>query len=125
MKIFVVDDSEGNRKLLISTLRKAGIKNDILEAADGESAIEILNSESEAICLVFLDWQLPKIDGLEILKRLARNPKTESLPVIMLTSATSPESEEIAQMLNPNLKAFLLKPLNPGNIVEIALPHIK
>ena len=76
MKIFVVDDSEGNRKLLISTLRKAGIKNDILEAADGESAIEILNSESEAICLVFLDWQLPKIDGLEILKRLARNPKT-------------------------------------------------
>jgi CheY-like chemotaxis protein len=124
VKIFVVDDSEMNRKLLISTLQKAGVKNEILEAADGKEALDVLAAESQNICLLFLDWQLPKVDGLEILKQMARNPKTKSLPVIMLTSATSPESEEIAQLLNPNLKAFLMKPLIPDNIIKVALPHI-
>jgi hypothetical protein len=43
----------------------------------------------------------------------------------MLTSAKSPDSEEIAQMLNPNLKAFIMKPIEPAKVIEIALPHIK
>lgn len=125
MKIIIVDDSQLDRKLLMATLQKSGIKNEFLQADDGETALEILDSQSDQICLVFLDWQLPKIDGLEVLKRIARNPKTESLPIIMLTSASSPESEEIAQLLNPNLKAFVMKPLDPKKVVEAALPHIK
>ena len=125
MKIFVVDDSELNRKLLVSTLQKAGIENEILEADNGKKAQEMLDTEYQNICLLFLDWQLPKVDGLEILKQMARHPHTKSIPVIMLTSATSPESEEIAQLLNPNLKAIILKPLIPENIIKIALPHIK
>lgn len=125
MKIIVVDDSQIDRKLLVTTLQKSGIENEILQAEDGETALEILDSQSDQICLMFLDWQLPKIDGLEVLKRVANNPKTESLPIIMLTSSRSPESEEIAQLLNPNLKAFVMKPLNPEKVVEAALPHIK
>ena len=124
MKLFVVDDSEINRKLLISTLQKAGVDNEILEAADGKEALNVLENESQNICLVFLDWQLPKVDGLEILKQMARNEKTKSIPIIMLTSATSPESEEIAQLLNPNLKAFIMKPLDPDNIMKISMPLI-
>ena len=125
MKICVVDDSQLDRKLLIATLQKSGIENEFLQADDGEEALEILDAESDHICLVFLDWQLPKMDGLEVLKRIAKNPKTESLPIIMLTSAISPESEEIAQLLNPNLKAFITKPLDPEKVVKAALPHIK
>lgn len=125
MKIFVVDDSELDRKLLIATLQKSGIKNEFLQADDGEVALEILNAESDNICLMFLDWQLPKVDGLEILKRVARDPKTESLPIIMLTSSSTPETREIAQLLNPNLKDFIMKPLDPEKVVETALPHIK
>jgi len=125
VKICVVDDSQLDRKLLIATLQKSGIENEFLQADDGEEALEILDAESDHICLVFLDWQLPKMDGLEVLKRIAKNPKTESLPIIMLTSAVSPESEEIAQLLNPNLKAFIMKPLDPEKVVKAALPHIK
>lgn len=125
MKILVVDDSQLDRKLLIATLQKSGVDNDFLQAEDGEDALEILDAEGGNICLMFLDWQLPKIDGLEVLKRTARNSKTESLPVIMLTSASSPESKEIAQLLNPNLKAFIMKPLDPEKITEASLPHIK
>jgi len=125
VKILIVDDSDLNRRLLIETMKNARIKNEILEAADGETAMDMLEKESEHICLVFLDWQLPRIDGLEVLKRMAQNAKAKSLPVIMLTSAKSPESEEIAQLLNPNLKAFIVKPLDPKNIVELALPHLK
>lgn len=125
MKICIIDDSQMDRKLLATTLEKAGVKNNIIEADDGKKALSLLEKEHADICLVFLDWQLPRIDGLEILKRIARDPKTSSLPVIMLTSASSPESEEIAHLLNPNLKAFVMKPLNPAKIIEAALPYIK
>ena len=125
MKIVVVDDSQLNRKLLIASLQKAGIENEILEASDGKEAMDTLDAEHKNICLIFLDWQLPKIDGLEILKRIARNPDTASIPVIMMTSTGSPESEEIAQLLNPKLVAFVVKPLSPEKIIEVALPHIK
>ena len=125
MKVFVVDDSQLNRKLVIRALQKAGVENEFLQASDGKDALDILEREHQDICLMFLDWQLPRVDGLEILKQIARNPKTEMLPVIMLTSASSPESEEIAQLLNPNLKHFLVKPLDPEEIVKIALPLIR
>jgi len=125
VKIFIVDDSEINRKLLITTLQKSGVKNEFLEAADGKEALEKLEDEHKNLCLIFLDWQLPKVDGLEILKRIAQNPETTSLPVIMLTSASSPEDEEIARLLNPNLIDFLVKPLIPEKIIEVSLPHIQ
>jgi len=125
MKILIVDDSEMNRQLLISSLQKAGIDNDIIESETGEDALENLEKLHDQICLVYLDWQLPKIDGLEVLKRMAQNPKTNAIPVIMLTSATSPESREIAHLLNPNLKAFIMKPLEPDNIAEVSAPLIK
>lgn len=124
MKIFVVDDSELNRKLVIRALQKAGVENEFLQAGDGKQALGILEAEHQNICLMFLDWQMPKIDGLEILKQLARNPGTKMIPVIMLTSTGSPESVEIAQLLNPNLKAFLVKPLDPDEVVKVSVPII-
>jgi len=125
LKILIVDDSELDRKLLITSLQKAGMDNEILEATDGEMALETLEAEHANICLMFLDWQLPKIDGLEILKRVAQNPDMASLPIVMLTSANSPEDEEIARLLNPNLAAFVIKPLEPEKVVEVARPHVK
>jgi len=125
MKIFIVDDSQLNRKLVMRTLQKSGVENEFLQASDGKEALDILDAEHANICLMFLDWQLPKVDGLEILKRISRNPETASLPVIMLTSTSSPESEEIAQLLNPKLKNFLVKPLDPEEIIKAALPLIK
>jgi CheY-like chemotaxis protein len=62
VKIFIVDDSELDRKLLIATLQKSGVTNEFLQADDGKMALEILEAESGHICLMFLDWQLPKID---------------------------------------------------------------
>jgi two-component system chemotaxis response regulator CheY len=125
LKIFIVDDSQLDRKLLINSLQKAGVVNEILEAEDGQTALEILEKEGSDIGLVFLDWQLPKIDGLEVLKRIAQDSKTASLPVIMSTSANSPEDEEIARLLNPKLAAFIVKPFDPEKIVEAALPYVK
>jgi len=125
MKIFIVDDSQLDRRLLVATLEKMGVEHEILQAEDGREALDILQAEHQNIGLMFLDWQLPKIDGLEILKRIAQNPDTESLPVVMLTSANSPDDEEIARLLNPNLAAFLTKPLDPQRIIEVALPYVE
>lgn len=125
MKIFIVDDDPLNRKIVARSLQKAGIENEILQAEDGQEALEVLEAEYKNICLMFLDWQMPKVDGLEILKQIARNPDTADIPVVMLTSTSSPESEEIAHLLNPKLVDFLVKPLDPEKIVEVARPHIK
>jgi len=125
VKILIVDDSPLDRKLLIRTLQKSGVDNEIIEATDGEAALEVLESDCAEMCLMFLDWQLPKIDGLEILKQIARNPKTKNLSVIMLTSTVSPDNEDLAQMLNPKLVALMTKPIDPERIMEVALPYIK
>lgn len=125
MKILITDDSQIDRTLLISTLQKAGIKNEFIEAADGQTALDIIEKEYNDICLIFLDWQLPKVDGLEVLKRIAQDPKTADLPVVMSTSTNSPEDEEIARLLNPKLAAYIAKPFDPELIVKIALPLVK
>ncbi|HQP10654.1 MAG TPA: response regulator [Candidatus Omnitrophota bacterium] len=125
MKIFVVDDSELDRKILVRALEKSGVADEILQAHDGRMALEVLQAQHQHIGLIFLDWQLPKIDGLEILKRIARDPETATLPVIMLTSANSPEDEEIAKLLNPGLAAFLIKPLDPEKAVAAARSFMK
>lgn len=125
MKIAIIDDSEIDRKLVASSLQKAGIDNEILESGDGKEALELIEQEHSNICLVFLDWQLPRMDGLEILKRMAQNPETANIPAIMSTSTNSPEDKEIAQLLNPKLAGFMVKPVVPEKIVELALPHVK
>ena len=95
MKILVVDDSLLDRKLLIRLLIKAEIAQEILQAGDGEEALGILANNYKDICLILLDWQMPKMSGIELLAGLVKIPALESIPVFMVTASGSDENKRV------------------------------
>lgn len=85
-RILIVDDSEINRELLAEMLED---EYDILEAANGQECMDILNAGSEKISLMLLDLLMPVMDGFEVLAAMNRNHMLENLPVIMISSEDS------------------------------------
>ncbi len=102
--ILAVDDEEHILELLVYNLESNGFR--VLTADSGEEGLEIL--KKEAVDLVLLDIMLPGIDGMEMLKRIRKNPDTAELPVIMLTA----KSEEINKVLGLEVGAddYISKP---------------
>src|SRR6202142_3217926 len=90
-KALVVDDSKAVRMILAKTLKELGFE--VREAANGREALEVIEVEKTAITLVLADWNMPEIDGLELLKRLRQKPELASLVVVMVTTET-----ELGQM---------------------------
>ncbi len=125
MKILVIDDSLLDRKLLINILKKAGIENEILQASDGEEGLSILSKNYNEICLVIVDWQMPKRDGIEFMKAVVNVPEISSIPIIMLTASGSDESKRKAYEANPSLAGYIVKPYAPNTLLHTVAPFIK
>jgi len=125
MKILVVDDSLLDRKLLIRILMKSGISQEILQAEDGEQALEILATNYMDICLVLLDWQMPKVSGIELMAGVVKIPELSKIPIIMVTASGSDENKKAAHQINPNLAGFLVKPYKPEDLMTLIKPFLK
>jgi two-component system chemotaxis response regulator CheY len=125
MKILVVDDSTLDRKLLIRTLIKAEIKQEILQAEDGEQALEVLANNHQDIELVLLDWQMPKMNGIELMAGMMKIPVLSSIPIVMVTASGSEENKKLARDINPNLAGYIVKPYKPEDLLQIIRPHLK
>ncbi len=125
MKILVVDDSLLDRKLLIRVLMKSGISQEILQAEDGEQAMEMLASHYKDICLVLLDWQMPKVTGIELMAGMVKVPELSSLPIIMVTASGSDENKRKAYQVNPGLAGYLIKPYKTEELIETINPHLR
>lgn len=102
--ILAVDDEEHILELLAYNLEHDGYK--VIKAGTGEDALEIL--EKEVIDLVILDWMLPGIDGIEVLKRIRSNDRISTLPVIFLTA----KGDEISKVVSLEVGSddYLVKP---------------
>ena len=109
--ILAIDDEEHILELLSYNLESNGFR--VLTADSGEDGLELL--EREAVDLVLLDIMLPGIDGMEMLKRIRKNPDTTDLPVIMLTA----KSEEINKVLGLEVGAddYISKPFGIYELV--------
>lgn len=109
--ILAIDDEEHILELLSYNLESNGFR--VLTAESGENGLEIL--KKEAVDLVLLDIMLPGIDGMEMLKRIRKNPDTTELPVIMLTA----KSEEINKVLGLEVGAddYISKPFGIYELV--------
>lgn len=125
MKILIVDDSLMDRKLLINSLKKAEMNNEILQAADGEEGFRILSSHYKEICLIILDWQMPGMSGLEFMEAVVKVPHVASIPIIMVTASSSEENRKMAKAVNPNLAGYLVKPYIPDQLIETIGPFVK
>ncbi len=106
--ILIVDDNALNRELLKGTM---GGDYDILEAADGQAALELIRSRGASLSAVLLDIKMPVMDGYETLRRIRDSAEYAQLPVIMITGYEDEESRVKALSLGAN--DFIVKPYNP------------
>jgi two-component system chemotaxis response regulator CheY len=113
-KALVVDDSRAVRMLLVRTLKQLGYE--VQEAANGREALEVIEAGDSELKLVLADWNMPEIDGLDMLKRLRQNPALSSLAVVMVTTET--EIEHIAEALEAGANEYVMKPFTQEILVE-------
>ena len=123
MRILLVEDNPDDVELTLKIFRKYTIINQIIVARDGEEALEILfNSrkgvpEKERPDLILLDLKLPKIDGLEVLRQIKSHPRTQPIPVVILT--TSKEERDLIKSYQLGVNSYIRKPVNFDNFIEV------
>jgi two-component system, chemotaxis family, chemotaxis protein CheY len=113
-KALVVDDSKAIRMLLVRALKQIGYE--VQEAANGREALEIIEAGNSGIKLVLADWNMPEMNGLDLLKRLRQNPALSSLAVVMVTTET--EIEQIAEAIEAGANEYVMKPFTQDILVE-------
>ncbi|MBF0569371.1 MAG: response regulator [Candidatus Omnitrophica bacterium] len=124
MKILIVDDSLLDRKLLSRTLTNAGVKEEILQADNGEAALGIIAQNIGEIGLMFLDYQMPNMSGVELMGGLVKVPATANIPIIMITASSAEESKQAAYTVNPKLAGYIIKPYKPDVIIAAIKPYV-
>jgi two-component system chemotaxis response regulator CheY len=113
-KVLIVDDDPFIRKLIATTLEDvAGF--DLLQASDGAEAVDIAAREQPEI--VFLDIDMPRIDGIEACARLRADPVTAEATIVMLTATSRNDNERRAEDAGADL--FLTKPFSPLDLLRL------
>ena len=117
--ILIVDDDEGHAILIRENLEAAGLSNRIRHFRDGQAILDFFFKDRPApgdAFLVLLDIRMPKIDGIEVLRRLKADPGLRKLPVIMLT--TTDDSREIVRCHDLGCNVYMQKPVDYDRFSE-------
>jgi CheY-like chemotaxis protein len=117
--ILIVEDDEGHAILIRENLESAGVNNRIQHFRDGQAILDFFAqrpADDMETYLVLLDIRMPKIDGIEVLRRLKADPKTGKLPVIMLT--TTDDTREIERCYDLGCNVYIQKPVDYDRFAE-------
>ncbi|MGA7194924.1 MAG: response regulator [Anaerolineales bacterium] len=122
--ILLVEDNPDDEALTIRALRKNNIGNHLIVAHDGEEALDFLfctgayasRDPREMPQVILLDLKLPKIDGLEVLRRVRADERTKLLPVVILTS--SREERDMVSSYGNGANSYIRKPVDFNQFVE-------
>jgi CheY-like chemotaxis protein len=112
--VLVVDDDPFIRKLIVTTLQDVA-HGQLLEAEDGERALEIATREEPA--LVFLDIDMPRLNGIETCRRLRALDATTATTIVMLTAANTDDAQ--ARAADAGADLFLTKPFSPLDLLRL------
>lgn len=107
--ILLIEDNPSDVDLTKRAFAKSHIANELVVAEDGEEALEYLKA-SELPAVAFLDLNLPKISGLEVLRRIRAGARTRRLPVVILTS--SKEEQDLAAGYDLGVNSYIRKPVD-------------
>ena len=114
--VLLVEDNSDDELLILRSLKTANLENEIVVARDGAEALDYLFASGayadrapELPVVVLLDLKLPKIDGLEVLRRIRADERTKRLPVIVLTS--SDEDQDVIESYRLGANSYVQKPV--------------
>jgi two-component system response regulator len=118
VELLLVEDSSRDLELALRALRKADLMNCVQIARDGAEALDFVFCQgahaarqiTDGPKVILLDLKLPKIDGLEVLKRIKGDPRTKMIPVVVLTS--SKEQSDVVETYQLGVNAYIVKPVN-------------
>ena len=116
--ILLVDDSQDDIDLTLHALRTENLANRVFVARDGEEALDFLfctgphfgRSLEHPPKLVLLDLKMPKVDGIQVLKQIKEDPRTRTIPVVLMTS--SREEKDMVTGYNLGVNSYLQKPVD-------------
>jgi CheY-like chemotaxis protein len=125
IKILLVEDNPDDVDITKRALKEARIINNLWVVRDGEEALDFLrhqgiyqdHSSSPKPGLILLDINLPKLNGIEVLRIVKHDPELKMIPVVMLT--VSKRDEDIIKSYNDGCNSFIQKPVNFENFVEV------
>jgi len=123
--ILLVEDNASDEKLTLMAFKTCGVSNEVVVVRDGAAALDYLFAQGEFAAraaalptVVLLDLKLPKIDGLEVLRRVRAEVRTRLLPVIILTS--SREEEDVLRGYALGANAYVRKPVEFTEFIQAA-----
>jgi CheY-like chemotaxis protein len=123
LTIILAEDDDGHAHLIRKNLERAGLVNGFLRVRDGQEALDLVRGEGEHAghglsgrCLLLLDINMPRVDGVEVLRRIKADPELACTPVIMLTTTDDPREVERCYKLGCNV--YITKPVAYEPFVE-------
>lgn len=114
--ILLVEDTEDDIELTKRALKKNRLTNPLVVARDGQEALDYLFGDEELPAIILLDLQLPKVGGLEVLRRLKADPRTRLIPIIILTS--SREERDVVDGYTNGANSYIRKPVDFDQFTE-------
>ncbi len=111
--VVVADDMASIRKVIIKCLNTIGFKN-ILEATNGQEALDHVINNQPAVALIISDWNMPVMNGLEFLKKVREDSQIKHLPFMMVTSES--DKEQILEAINSGVTGYILKPFTSESL---------
>jgi two-component system, response regulator len=117
VEILLVEDSTADAEMTMRTLKRRGIANHVVWVRDGVEALEYLFREGEHAQrdpgepkLVMLDIKMPRMDGLQVLEKVKKDPRTQRIPVVMMTS--SREEFDLLASYTLGVNSYVVKPVD-------------
>jgi two-component system response regulator len=125
-KILLVEDNPTDEKITLRAFKNCGVANEIVVVRDGAEALDYVFGTGpfagrdlhDAPAVTLLDLKLPRIEGLEVLRRIRADERTRLLPVVILTS--SKEDEDVARGYSLGANAYVRKPVDFGELLQAA-----
>ena len=116
LTILLIEDDTIERLKFNRTLNKLGFRHQVLEAKNGEEAVEQLSKKHNLPHIIFLDLNMPRLNGLEFLERIKNDSVLRSIPTIILT--TSNNAHDVIECYKIGIAGYVIKPLKYDEYVD-------
>lgn len=123
VEILIVEDDPNDAELIMRVLKKHNLANRITLLKDGAEALDFLlgpnGCENSGMCprVIFLDLKLPKVDGIEVLRRIKGDERTREIPVVILTA--SKEDRDLEAAYREGVNSYVTKPVKFDDFSEV------